>query len=199
MRACFLCLLAQLEGQTLFEQCDSLLRHKPGVYFNGSLVSSNMDESVVLCYLLLELVNRQQAKEEEVAAIDLVQTTMIDKKPVQMYIQDLVNTRIKNEVRLGIANDVAPFLRGLLTAFMGHQIGFISAAQFASVDIATGVMTFLVVQAVEYSSANPHNPLKPAEVFKKIARVTFGAEAFEGQKGSKIIAATVSCELGQNY
>ncbi|CDJ38129.1 hypothetical protein, conserved [Eimeria tenella] len=181
-----------LEGQTLFEQCDSLLRHKPEVYFNGSLVSSNMDESVVLCYLLLELVNRQQAKEEEVAAIDLVQTTMIDKKPVQMYIQDLVNTRIKNEVRLGIANDVAPFLRGLLTAFMGHQIGLISAAQFASVDIATGVMTFLVVQAVEYSSLNPHNPLKPAEVFKKIARVTFGAEAFEGQKSSKIVAATVS-------
>lgn len=178
----------------MLEFCDGLLRNTPEVFFRGSLVSLNMDDQVVLCYILTELVNFQQSKEDEISPSDLVQNARVDGKPVRTFLKDLINTSIKTEARLIIANTVSAFLRGLLIAFLGHEVGHLSAAQFASVDMTTGVLTFIITNVIEFSSANPVSPLKPADVLRKVARLALGAETPTEEGAPKIVAASVSCQ-----
>ncbi|CDJ48117.1 hypothetical protein, conserved [Eimeria brunetti] len=182
----------QLEGRTMLEMCSGLLRESPQALFRGSLVSASMEDIVVMCYILSELVSFQQVKEDEITAGDLVERTRVDGKPVMTYLKDLINTSIKPETRLITANIVSPFLRGLLIAFLGQEVGHLAAAQFAAVDLTTGILTFVITSSIDFSSADPVNPLKPADVLRKVARLALGAETPTEGGAPKIVAATVS-------
>ncbi|KAL8428125.1 hypothetical protein Efla_005828 [Eimeria flavescens] len=174
------------------EACESVLTDMPPAFVRGSLDSGNMTEPAGLCYFFLELVQKLSQRKETFIPSELFEKTAVDGTTVNKYLKQILNTSLSAEVRLGAIKKLSPLLRSLLIACMGHQIGAIGAAQFTAVDMKTGVLTFVFAGVVELSTEG-REALHPAEMFRRVARLTFGTEGLEGQpEGTRVVAAHVS-------
>lgn len=165
------------------------------MYSNNSLSSRTLRDHVVLCYILTRLTRLQAGAASTFSPMQLVREARIDGRTVERHLMDITNTSINTEVRVGISNKIAPFVRGILIATSGDRIGPVGSAQLASFDLRTGIAVFLVTTAMEFSSGEPNSAYTPADVFRHVARMVFNAEEIPPEFGpAKIATATVSCK-----
>ncbi|OEH77292.1 rhoptry neck protein [Cyclospora cayetanensis] len=176
--------------ETLSTHCRNLLK-PPHILADESLCSKTVDDWVILCFILIKLEKRGPIP-EEIAPMELVKAAFVDGKSVESHLHDLVNSGLPSDFRLQVANSINPFLRGLLIFFMGHQLGDVGAAQLLSVDLPTGVISFSFTHVYEFTSAEPEHGGTPAYVFRKLARIAFGAESLEESKPIKIANTSIS-------
>ncbi|XP_026192334.1 uncharacterized protein LOC34622828 [Cyclospora cayetanensis] len=183
-------LCVQSNEETLSTHCRNLLK-PPHILADESLCSKTVDDWVILCFILIKLEKRGPIP-EEIAPMELVKAAFVDGKSVESHLHDLVNSGLPSDFRLQVANSINPFLRGLLIFFMGHQLGDVGAAQLLSVDLPTGVISFSFTHVYEFTSAEPEHGGTPAYVFRKLARIAFGAESLEESKPIKIANTSIS-------
>ncbi|KAL8275228.1 hypothetical protein Esti_000812 [Eimeria stiedai] len=173
--------------------CSSaLLTAVPPAFVRGSFDSDNTTEPAALCYFFLELSKRLSQREETLIPEALLRNLVVDGTSVKRFLEQIVDTSLPAEVRLGSIKKITVMLRALLITCSTHQLGTIGAAQFTAFDLKTGIMTFFFANAVELQTGGPSG-LKPAELFSQVARVVYGVEGLEEQpQGSRIVSASVS-------
>ncbi|KAL8446784.1 hypothetical protein Emag_004545 [Eimeria magna] len=172
------------------QDCETVLTAVPPAFVRGSFDSNNTTEPAALCYFFLEFSKRLAQQEKTFIPEELLKNLVVDGTSVKRFLKQIVDTSLSAEVRLASIKRIAMMLRALLIACSTHQLGNVGAAQFTAFDLRTGIMTFFFANSVDLQSGRG---LKPAELFRQVARVIYGAETLEEQpQGSRIASASVS-------